>query len=123
MFEVMAHAKADETGGRDRHGKPPRRSRDCGILSDERGTPRGSRSNRRMGHASRACGVRASRGVQVDRGCGMMTKAQLAAYMADFEKSEEWAKVRAAARFSICSMWQAAERATREELAAERRRV
>lgn len=53
----------------------------------------------------------------------MMTKAQLAAYMADFEKSAEWAKVREAARFSVCSMWQAAERATAEELAAERRRV
>ena len=52
-----------------------------------------------------------------------MTPEQLAAYMADFEKSAEWAKVRAAARFSVCSMWQAAERATAEELAAERRRV
>ena len=52
-----------------------------------------------------------------------MTPDQLAAYMAEYERGPEWARVRAAARFSLCSMWQEAERATREELAAERRRV
>ena len=52
-----------------------------------------------------------------------LTPDQLAAYMAEYERSPEWAKVREAARFSVYSMWQAAERATREELAAERRRV
>ncbi len=52
-----------------------------------------------------------------------LTPEQLAAYMAEFERGPEWARARAAARFSLATMWREAERATCEQLKRERGEV
>lgn len=53
----------------------------------------------------------------------MMTPDQLAAYMAEFERGPEWAKARAAARYSLQSLAALAECMTAEELAHKREGV
>ena len=48
-----------------------------------------------------------------------MSKEALAAYMAEFERSGEWLRVRNGARYQIATMAREAERATAEQMRRE----